>query len=624
MVAKQQSNIDELVTKNRSLEQTITKLRADVTAEKAKTEAAVQREQEQHKAEQAEWKEGCDSLQSLWRIAHLRAVVDLEKEKTTAFKLKEDMRLERLARLQRDFQIGQFQAREAELENRLQELTLEIGEKDRRQQDDIATLEGTVEELRKEAEERDEKLEDAIQAKNQLEKTLATLRKDHAALLASSSSGGVDLERTTLQVEGLKSSLAELQEKYSEMQAKNKDLLRQLEKWRNMENREGEELETIRKRKIELDIQVKDYEQRLAEAEEAQTQLKAKYQTRIQQYKASLDDHARALDEANKELDERDTDVEELQRKLAEAEEKVAKLGSKPKASSSKVPASPKQKKKSTVEEFDDDVQLVDDHIHSSPTPPPPPPPPAKPANKPKPRPVKKKAPQPAARDGSDSDIELVGESSHSRKEPEPSNFEFDGFGEEDEVEDAQPPPKSKGKGKAIASSEPAKKPRGRPKKQKPPSPEPDDVQEEAPASSSGKKGKRKANGKDDTALDSQRPKKKGKKVAAGSDSDDVPLSKPATKKKEAAPASKAKGKAREASPPRLPESDSGEGLAVQKKKKRKINIFNSADVAPPFDFKSFSSGTDGGLNIPLELSPVKPGEQAPSVLGKALAGGRR
>ena len=76
------------------------------------------------------------------------------------------------------------------------------------------------------------------------------------------------------------------------MQVKNADLLRQLEKWRNIENREGGELETVRKRKIELEIQVKEYGERLAEAEEAQTQLKSKYQTRIQQYKVSLNDHA--------------------------------------------------------------------------------------------------------------------------------------------------------------------------------------------------------------------------------------------------------------------------------------------------------------------------------------------
>lgn len=169
MVAKQQSNIDELVTKNRSLEQTINKLKAELSSEKAKWEAAVQQLHQQHKDEQGEWREGCDSLQSLWRIAHLRAVVDLEKERMVAFKLKEELRLERLARLQRDFQIGQFQARETELEDRVQELALEVERKDGRRLEEVATLEATVEELRKEVEEQSGKLEEAVQARKQLE-----------------------------------------------------------------------------------------------------------------------------------------------------------------------------------------------------------------------------------------------------------------------------------------------------------------------------------------------------------------------------------------------------------------------------------------------------------------------
>lgn len=246
MVAKQQSNIDELVTRNRSLEQTISKLKADLVAERSKTEAAVQQLQQQHKVEQAEWREGCDSLQGLWRVAHLRTVVDLEKERTLSLRLKEDLRLEKLARLQRDFQIGQFQAREGELEDRVQELALDNVVKDRRLSEELSTLEETVQALRKDVKERDEQLEETLQSKKQLEKMLAALRKDHAALLAASSSNSADLERTNLQVDGLKSSLAEWQDKYNELQLKNADLLRQLEKWRNIEEREGGELETTR------------------------------------------------------------------------------------------------------------------------------------------------------------------------------------------------------------------------------------------------------------------------------------------------------------------------------------------------------------------------------------------
>ncbi|EKM58265.1 uncharacterized protein PHACADRAFT_117064 [Phanerochaete carnosa HHB-10118-sp] len=616
MVAKQQSNIDELVTRNRSLEQSINKLKAELSAEKAKSDATAQQLHQQHKAEQGEWREGCDSLQSLWRIAHLKAVVDLEKERTVAFKLKEDLRSERLARLQRDFQIGQFQAREAELEDRVQELTLDNGERNGQTQEELAALETTVQEQQREADERKEELEEAIQSKKQLEKALAGLRKEHTSLLASSSSSSADLERTNLQVEGLKSSLAELQGRYNDIQVQNADLLRQLEKWRNIENREGGELETIRKRKIELEIQVKEQEERLAEAEEAQTLLKTKYQTRIQQYKVSLNDHASALDDANNELDEREREIEEFKLQLAEAEETIAGLGFK--ASRSTVAASPKQKRKPQVDDLDDEIQEINGHAPRPPSLPYSPI--AKSTNKPRPRPVKK-APQAIDRGGSDSDIELVGEPSRPQKAPDPFNFDFGDLGGDDEIEETVPSKKDKGKGKAIVNSAPPKKPRGRPKKQKSQSPEPEDIPVEAPNSPGRGKGKRKANSVNDGAVDDALPKKRGKKVVADSDSGDVPLSKPASKKNVVKPPPKTKGKAREASLTRDANSDSGEVAVVQKKKKRKINVFSKSDAPAAFDFRSFSNGTDGGLNIPLELSPVKPGEQAPSLLGKALSG---
>lgn len=625
MVAKQQSNIDELVTRNRSLEQTISKLKADLVAERSKTEAAVQQLQQQHKVEQAEWREGCDSLQGLWRVAHLRTVVDLEKERTLSLRLKEDLRLEKLARLQRDFQIGQFQAREGELEDRVQELALDNVVKDRRLSEELSTLEETVQALRKDVKERDEQLEETLQSKKQLEKMLAALRKDHAALLAASSSNSADLERTNLQVDGLKSSLAEWQDKYNELQLKNADLLRQLEKWRNIEEREGGELETTRKRKIELEIQVKEYEERLAEATEAHTELKAKYQKRIQEYKISLNDHAKALDDANKELDEREDEIDGLKAKLSEAEAEITRLASRAGTSTLHVPQ--KQKRKPRVEPSDEEIRELNGPPSRSPSPPHSPH--TKPANKPKSKPEPKprlarKPSPPVARHSPDSEIEVVGDSSRNTKDPQPFEFDSGDVNEENEIEEVAPPVKSKAKAKATTASDPGKKPRGRPKKQKSPSPEPTNVQTGSTKLPSGKKGKRKADGTDEGSVGDQPPKKRGKKVTAGSDSDDVPLSKPVSKKKDVGKVplskAKAKGKAREDGHFRDGDSDAGEVAVVQKKKKRKINLFSQSELPTAFDFKSFSHGTDSGLNIPLELSPVKPGEPTTSLLGKALS----
>lgn len=168
MVAKQQAHIDELVMKNRSLDQMVNKLKGELSTEKARYETSMQQLKHQSKLQQSEWKEGCDSLQSLWRIAHLKAVLELEKERTAVIKLKEDLRLERLARLQRDFRITMFQAKELELEDRLQQLTCELEGRDGEKEVDTQLAES----LREQLHAAEEKLDLARQEKKQLEARL--------------------------------------------------------------------------------------------------------------------------------------------------------------------------------------------------------------------------------------------------------------------------------------------------------------------------------------------------------------------------------------------------------------------------------------------------------------------
>jgi chromosome segregation ATPase len=126
MVTKQQSHIDELVMKNRTSEQTIQKLKAEIQAEQHRHESSVQNLKLQFGQERAEWKGAGDSLQQLWRIAYLRILSDLGRERTEMVKMKEELRLARLARLQRNYRIGSFQAKELESEDRIMELREQV------------------------------------------------------------------------------------------------------------------------------------------------------------------------------------------------------------------------------------------------------------------------------------------------------------------------------------------------------------------------------------------------------------------------------------------------------------------------------------------------------------------
>lgn len=126
MVAKQQAHIDQLVMQNRTLEQTVQKLKTEVIAEKQRHEGTLQQVKQQFGQERTQWQEGCEAMQTIWRTGWLRVVTELEKERSNVFKMQEELRLARLAKLQRDYQIGQFQIKEMELEDRVVALREEL------------------------------------------------------------------------------------------------------------------------------------------------------------------------------------------------------------------------------------------------------------------------------------------------------------------------------------------------------------------------------------------------------------------------------------------------------------------------------------------------------------------
>ena len=117
-----------------------------------------------------------------------------------------------------------------------------------------------------------------------LQKTLQGLRKEHTTLVSSSTSSSSALERTKLELDGVQASHAELCKKYTELERSNEDLVRQLEKGRGMENRDEEELESLRKRKVELEVEV-------AQLQETADSREQKFKTKLQKFKESIHEH---------------------------------------------------------------------------------------------------------------------------------------------------------------------------------------------------------------------------------------------------------------------------------------------------------------------------------------------
>ncbi|KAG6908543.1 hypothetical protein DXG01_004176 [Tephrocybe rancida] len=316
--ASNQGQIDDLVQRNRTLEHTHKKLLEQIALEKAKANGATAELQTQWKLEKTEWRQGCDVLQSCHRVVQLRNMMQLGQERMNILKEQDVTRKEKLLRLQRDFRITMFQAREAELEDRIRELEedreaiivgLEEGEgqHDQRIAEFVAVIHA-----------KDEEIAVSEQAKEEVEDVLAKLREAHARLQGDGEQLLSQLERVTLQRDGAITARDELKSSNEELTRAKAELLRQIEKWQSLETKGGAEVETERKKRVELEIQVRDLQAQLGSAEEHEKLLR-KEKRKVEKLKENLGEWQAASEKHGEE-------IEAASSQLAKAERKIAKL----------------------------------------------------------------------------------------------------------------------------------------------------------------------------------------------------------------------------------------------------------------------------------------------------------
>lgn len=126
MVAKQQAHIDDLVSKNHTLEAKVQHLQAEISSEKTRYEDGLHKVKAQYDIERKRWKEEYDMSQGLWRISYLRQVVQVENSHLAILDMKDELRRARLASLQRDYQLEMFRAKESQQEYRIAQLEEEF------------------------------------------------------------------------------------------------------------------------------------------------------------------------------------------------------------------------------------------------------------------------------------------------------------------------------------------------------------------------------------------------------------------------------------------------------------------------------------------------------------------
>ncbi|KAJ7158757.1 hypothetical protein C8R46DRAFT_399748 [Mycena filopes] len=280
------AQIDDLVQRNRTLEHTNKKLVDDKALDADRTKRVAREMQTKLSEERGKlneergvWREGCNRLLSSHHLAHLRLSAKLSAAQVALLKEMDLSRQEKVARLHRDFQITMFRIREGELDAKVEELEDLLQEARRGHDSEFSGFEERVKA-------QEEEIGALSQEKLAVEKELLTLRENCGRLQVKTESVEAKLERVTLQFDGAKTDNAELERQNDELKRANIDIKRQLDKWQNLETKGGEEVETLRKQRIDLEVQVKALESRL-EKKEAEVQ---KDKTKVTKLKENVDE----------------------------------------------------------------------------------------------------------------------------------------------------------------------------------------------------------------------------------------------------------------------------------------------------------------------------------------------
>ncbi|KAG5220036.1 glycoside hydrolase family protein [Salix suchowensis] len=271
MAASQQAHIDQLVQQNRTLQYGVKKLHEELAAEQKRGQQVVQKIQEQ-------WHAG------------IPTTYDGSREgQDNVLKERNRTRLEKVARLQRDFKITMFQARENELERQVEDLTLELQSLTTSKENEMAEKESSSAAALKRI--KAEYAEYVAQAeadaagyvevedeRDQLQTSLSQeelgkLREEHARLKVSYDSSSTRLERATLQLEGSKSTIAALQQKNDELVRNVADLQHHLGKWQTLDVKGVEEIEIERKKRVESETRLMQLQGRLDQMEKKEAEL---------------------------------------------------------------------------------------------------------------------------------------------------------------------------------------------------------------------------------------------------------------------------------------------------------------------------------------------------------------
>ena len=119
---------------------------------------------------------------------------------------------------------------------------------------------------------------------SRLEEEIKNLKAESATLKST-------LKRESLRFDGMKNEKDELENANAELKRSNADLKRQVDKWKNLENKEGTETEKLRKERISLEVNLREVESRFSEREQQLTEELELKEAKIEKFRSRLQDY---------------------------------------------------------------------------------------------------------------------------------------------------------------------------------------------------------------------------------------------------------------------------------------------------------------------------------------------
>ncbi|KAG1905479.1 uncharacterized protein F5891DRAFT_691895 [Suillus fuscotomentosus] len=390
MVASQKGHIENLVQKTRNLEHTIKKLNDEFSLEQTRAKDTVNAIKQQWQAEQKEWHVGCDALQACHRIAHLKTAYALDDERIAVLKERAIARRERLARIQRDYKITMFQAREAELESQLEDLQADLDSRvaetesllksrDQQYQKTILDLQTRDATLSSELKLKSDEIVAAHKQREDVEDELRRLREAQADADATSVTNVSKLSRITVQRDGLQARVTQLERELEDHKDNNAKLQRQLDNWQGLKKGDDADLEISRKKNVELEAQLREANAVIQERDKALEKEKGrttKLKEVLHEWKTEAGEQSTLLKQADDEATDAKKAAEKLEQEISDLKAQLTAL---------KTSAAPKSKTTSPP------ILVASEEEADQPRPKP----------RPRPKPVKRSKP-------ADSDIEVI------------------------------------------------------------------------------------------------------------------------------------------------------------------------------------------------------------------------